>query len=176
MHPHDLYFPHIMFTLHAWTSRWVTTSHIKFTLVAWPPRSITARARSIRLFWPTDQRPNRKVYFSCMTSTFNYGPCTIRTVIPTDPRPIRVSRPTRSVRVKLFKSHFKLLYHTRPYPLNHLVLHTLIYEVAGSGSVYIFLDPMLSCLCGIYFSSIFPIFSSFTMISHNLILSFPFHM
>ena len=101
MHPHDLYFSHIKFTLLAWTSRSVTTSHIKFTSVTRTPRSITARAR----YFATDPQPTgdrpvhprsihsstlvclgnlaaqlrrpHNVYFSYKDSTFNYDLCTM---------------------------------------------------------------------------------------------------
>ena len=141
--PHDLYFTHIKFTLLEWTSRSVMRSHIKFTLVAWNPCSITVRARSVSSSWPT------------------------RASGPTRNRFMH-SQPIHSGRLELFKNYFGSSSTLFPNNSAHItidrsMLQAHTYKVMVSGSGYIPLDPMLSCLYGIYDSSIFPIFSNFIL-------------
>ena len=107
-----------------------------------------------------------KVYFSYMASSDQLRPKTDPCIL-TDTLPTHASQQNET---ELFRKSFQIyphslsrnFIHEHPFgqlSLDHLVLHTLRYEIMYSGSTYILLESMLSYRCGISDNSVFPIFS-----------------
>ena len=126
------------------------------------------------------------IYFTLVRrmilSSVKFGPCMIRMVVPTDPQvptvPTDLSGPSCSRHSEPFQNQCRQFIHVRSfekfgriYPnvqfgldhSDHSVLQTHRFEVMSSGSTYILLDLMLSCLCGIAHNSVFLIFSNFIL-------------
>ena len=113
-----------------------------------------------------------KVYFSYTASSDQLRPKTDPCIL-TDTLPTRASQQNETEPIgcpELFRKSFQIyphslsrnFIHEHPFgqfSLDHLVLHTLRYEIMYSRPTYILLQSMFSYLCGIVDSFVFPIFS-----------------